>query len=283
MSNTKRLFLFAGYDKNGIIDDALVFYIRELSKCGDVILCMDSKCPKPELDKVKKHTLARMAVRHGEYDFGSYKRAYEYAKKHNLLDNYDFVYVVNDSVYGPLHKLKPILEIMESYNTDAFGMTESKHTKYRHIQSWFMGMRRSVFKNDWFDKFIMGVEKQPHKYLVTVLYENKFTDLLEENGGTWRCPFVCPGRSVYNNPKRLFRQGCPFIKKISFTRHNGAVGHQLYYVLKHCDKSAAKHIINGANYAYTQKYISWLLTPNPFAYFTRGIKYAIQKIKGINK
>lgn len=279
MSNNKRLFLFAGYNPNGILDDALVFYIHELSKCGDVILCMDSNCPKSELDKAKPYTLARIAIRHGEYDFGSYKRAYEYAKKHDILKNYDFVYMANDSVYGPLHKLKPILETMESYNTDAFGIVESKHTKYRHIQSWFMGMRSSVFLTKWFDEFITSVKHLEHKYLITVLYENRFTDIIEEHGGTWHCPFACPGRSVYNNPKKLFKRGCPFIKKMSFTRHNGAVGYQLNYVLNHCDKKTQKIVLNAANHAYTEKYISWLLTKNPLCCFIRGIKYAIQKLR----
>ena len=279
MSNTKRLFLLAGYDANGVIDDALVFYIKKLAELGDVILCMDSNCTPHELSKVAKYTIAQMGVRHGEYDFGSYKRAYEYAKSNKLLKKYEFVYMVNDSVYGPLHELKPILETMESYNTDAFGMVESVHTKYRHIQSWFVGMRPSVFLSLWFDKFIMSVQRQKYKYLVTVLYENKFTDLVEENGLSWRCPFICPGRSVYNKPKKLFRQGCPFIKRMSFTRHNGAIGHQLYYVLKHCDKKIANAIINGANHAYTEKYISWLLTPNPFSGIIRGIKYAFQKLR----
>ena len=279
MSNTKRLFLLAGYDANGVIDDALVFYIKKLAELGDVILCMDSNCTPHELSKVAKYTIAQMGVRHGEYDFGSYKRAYEYAKSNKLLKKYEFVYMVNDSVYGPLHELKPILETMESYNTDAFGMVESVHTKYRHIQSWFVGMRPSVFLSLWFDKFIMSVQRQKYKYLVTVLYENKFTDLVEENGLSWRCPFICPGRSVYNKPKKLFRQGCPFIKRMSFTRHNGAIGHQLYYVLKHCDKKIANAIINGANHAYTEKYISWLLTPNQFSGIIRGIKYAFQKLR----
>ncbi len=279
MQKTKRLFLFAGYDPHGALDDALVFYVRELSKCGDVILCMDSDCPESELDKVADYTIARMAMRHYEYDFGSYKRGYEWAKKHNILKDYDFVYIANDSVYGPLHALKPVLEKMESYNTDAFGMVESVHTKYRHIQSWFIGMRPSVFNSIWFDKFIMGVQRVATKNRVTVLYENKFTDLVEENNLTWRCPFICPGRSVYNKPKRLFRLGCPFIKRMSFTRHNGAIGHQLYYVLKHCDKKTANAIINGANHAYTEKYISWLLTPNPFSGIIRGIKYAFQKLR----
>ena len=279
MSNTKRLFLFAGYDKDGVLDDALIFYIKNLSELGDVILCMDSDCAKSELDKAAPYTIARMGRRHGEYDFGSYKRAYEYAKQHDILENYDFVYVVNDSVYGPLYDLGPILETMESYNTDAFGMTESIHTRYRHIQSWFMGMKKSVFLADWFDEFIMSVKQLPHKYLITVLYENKFTELVEDNGGTWRCPYPCRGRSVYNKPKKLFRMGCPFIKKMSFTRHNGAVGYQLNYVLNHCNKNARDAIINAANHAYTEKYISWLLTKNPISAFWRGITYAIQKLR----
>ena len=279
MSNTKRLFLFAGYATDGVLDDALVFYVRELSKCGDVILCMDSDCPKLELDKVKSYTIARMATRHCEYDFGSYKRAYEYAKKQDILKNYEFVYMANDSVYGPLHELKPVLEQMESYNTDATGMTESIHTKYRHIQSWFVGMRKSVFLSDWFNKFIMGVKRVATKNQVTILYENKFTEILEEHGGTWRCPFQCPGRSVYNKPKKLFLLGCPFIKRMSFTRHNGAIGNQLYYILKHCNPDARNAILSGANHAYTEKYISWLLTPNPLVAAWRGFTYVIQKLR----
>lgn len=276
---TKRLFLFAGYNKDGIIDDALVFYIRALSALGDVILCMDSDCAPNELDKVKQYTISRMGTRHGEYDFGSYKRAYEYAKQHNILSEYDFVYMVNDSVYGPLHDLGSILQTMESYNVDATGMTESVHTNYTHIQSWFIGMKKSVFLSDWFDKFIMGVKHVSNKIQVTIQYENKFTELLIAHKNSWRCRFQCPGRSIYNSPRKLFLSGCPFIKKISFTRHNGAIGNQLYYVLTHCDKNARTAIINSANQAYTKQYISWLLTKNPLVALFRGLKYAIQKLR----
>lgn len=279
MSNNKRLFLFAGYSSDGVLDDALVFYVKKLAKCGDVILCMDSNCPDAELNKVSKYTIARIGTRHCEYDFGSYKRAYEYAKNNKLLNKYDFVYMVNDSVYGPLHDIGTVLQQMESKNTDAFGMVESRHTHYRHIQSWFIGMRKSVFLSTWFDEFIMSVKQLPHKYLITVLYENKFTDILEEHGGTWYCPFICRGRSVYNNPKRLFNLGCPFIKKMSFSRHNGAVGYQLNYVLNNCPTDARDAIVSAANHVYSPEYISWLLTSNPISKFTRGIKYIFQKAR----
>ena len=70
---TKRLFLFAAYHPKNIVDDALVYYVKSLSKFGDVVLCMDSDCPTSEMNKLKKYTLHTIATRHGEYDFGSYK------------------------------------------------------------------------------------------------------------------------------------------------------------------------------------------------------------------
>ena len=58
-SMTKRLFIFAGYDANGIIDDALIHYVRALSRHGDIVLCMDSDCKKSELDKIKPFVLVK--------------------------------------------------------------------------------------------------------------------------------------------------------------------------------------------------------------------------------
>ena len=48
-----------------------------------------------------------MATRHSEYDFGSYKRAYNWAQENLDTAEYEFVYLVNDSVYGPLFDLNP--------------------------------------------------------------------------------------------------------------------------------------------------------------------------------
>ena len=120
-----RLFIFASYDRDGIIDETLLYYLRALSELGDIIFTMDNDISSTELDKVKKipNVISATASRHGEYDFGSYKRGYEYAEKNNLLKDYKFIYLVNDSVFGPLFNLKPILERMERENAgNAFGM-----------------------------------------------------------------------------------------------------------------------------------------------------------------
>ena len=37
MKEVKRLAIFAGYDKDNIIDDYVVYYIKELKKIADII------------------------------------------------------------------------------------------------------------------------------------------------------------------------------------------------------------------------------------------------------
>lgn len=277
---TKSLFLFAGYNKDGIIDCSLIHHIQSLSKIGDVIVVMDCDCPTQEIAKISKYCIYTNAARHGEYDFGSYKRAYQYALEHDILNDYDFVYMANDSVYGPLHDIKPILKQMESQNTDACGLIKSIHKTHSFMESWLVCINKKIATSTWFNEFMSNITRQTNKCEVTILYEHGLSNLIKNNNCSWSGLYHVYGRATYNNPKRLFKSGCPFIKKMSFTRHNGAIGHQLYYVLSHCDKTARDAIISSANDTYTREYISWLLTPNPFAPIIRGIKYAIQKFWG---
>lgn len=277
---TKSLFLFAGYNKDGIIDCSLIHHIQSLSKIGDVIVVMDCDCPTQEIAKISKYCIYTNAVHHGEYDFGSYKRAYQYALEHDILNDYDFVYMANDSVYGPLQDIKPILKQMESQNTDACGLIKSIHKTHSFMESWLVCINKKIATSTWFNEFMSNITRQTNKCEVTILYEHGLSNLIKNNNCSWSGLYHVYGRATYNNPKRLFKSGCPFIKKMSFTRHNGAIGHQLYYVLSHCDKTARDAIISSANDTYTREYISWLLTPNPFAPIIRGIKYAIQKFWG---
>lgn len=269
----QRLFLFAGYDKNNIIDDALVYYVSALSKLGDVIFVGDSDFPPQELKKLKPYTTYATAMRHGEYDFGSYKRAYLYAQ--DKLSQYDYIYMVNDSVYGPLFDLESTLTKLESFGTDVFGIVQSRHKTYAPIESWFIGMRIKIAKTKWFYNFISGVQKQDSKENVTIAYENGFTDLLLAHDVDFKCLIKIHGRATYNKPLKLFYMGNPFIKKNCFIRHNGAVGCQISKILS--KTKVADKIIKSANAKYGKEYINWFLTKNPIKCFYRNIKYLMDK------
>ncbi|MDW2959016.1 MAG: rhamnan synthesis F family protein [Alphaproteobacteria bacterium] len=277
-SRIKRLFLFAGYDKAGKIDNALLNYTKKLSQFGDIILVMDSDCTKTELSKLKNITLYATGARHGEYDFGSYKRAYIWATQNLDLTEYDYVYMVNDSVYGPLYPLDSYFTRMESLPCDAFGLVANPHRHHPHIQSWFIGMTPTVFLSRWYDQFMHQITKLPHKGEITRQYEQGFSKQITENNLSWCCLFNAPGRSVYNNVKKFYKIGMPFIKCVAFTRNHGALGRQISYILRNIDSDTRDAILSSARATYGENHIKWLITRNPIKIIFRNINHAFHKL-----
>ncbi|MFQ6702919.1 MAG: rhamnan synthesis F family protein [Alphaproteobacteria bacterium] len=273
----KRLFLFAGYSKSGIIDDALVFYVHSLSKFGDIVLCMDSDTPASELKKVQKYCVHTIGIRHGEYDFGSYKRAYIWATENLEISDYDFMYLTNDSVYGPLFDMTPYFDRMESMPCDAFGMAQKRHKTRAHIQSWFIGLHPTVFQSEWFDDFMRSITKLISKTQITIQYEQGLSHMVSDNGLRWCGLYSVFNRDIYNGVAKAFLAGIPFIKKDAFIRHNGALGGQILYVLNHTDTTAHNAILRAAQMQYGDEYINWLLTRNPIKIIIRNIKHITHK------
>ena len=277
MQKIKRLFLIAGYDKGGKINSTLIHQVKSFAKYGDCVLVMDSDCDESEITKVKSYCKYVAGVRHGEYDFGSYKRAYIWATENTNLSTYDFMYMVNDSVYGPLFDIGEYLKKMESFDTDAFGMVKKTGGKFQHIQSWFIGMRPTVFLSNWFSDFIMSVKHVENKTMVTELYENGFTRKLNEHKIAWKCLYNIYNRGIYNRVKHLYKIRMPFIKKLSFTRHFGAYGRQILYVLNHVPKKLRDDVLPAARDTFGTEYINWLLTKNPVKILSRKTKYVISR------
>jgi len=277
-NSVRRLFLVAGYDAPGHVDASLVYYVRNLSKYGDVVVHMDNDCTDGSIDKLKPYVIHACAARHGEYDFGSYRRAYTYARDAGILSDYDFVYMANDSVYGPVCDLGAALHDMESKNWDAFGIVCNPNRDHPHIQSWFIGMRKTVFMTKWFDTFMMSITRQSSKGMITKLYEQGFTKLVTSHGGRVGCIYSIPNRGVYNRIKYLYRKKMPFIKKVAFPRHNGRLGRQLLYVLNRVPADARAAILENARRTYGAEYVDKTLTRNPFRIMARSMRYAINKI-----
>ena len=182
----KRLAIFAGYDKDNIIDDYVVYYIKELKKIADIIYVSDCDMLENELTKISEYCINIINGRHGEYDFGSYKRGYIYAKENNLLNNYDYLILCNDSCYGPFFNFQEIVENMESRDTDTWGIFKylADIDYDEHLQSYFLSMKKKVFLSDWFTKFIYSVKKESDKLEIIKKYENGLGVLLKNNNVT---------------------------------------------------------------------------------------------------
>ena len=146
------------------------------------------------------------------------------------------------------------------------------------MESWFIRLNKNVFVSKWFHEFISNVTHLDNKYLITIKYEHGLSNLIRNNKCSWSGIYEVYGRFTYNHPKTLFNNGCPFIKKASFIRHNGALGKQIRYILTNANKDAVKSVMITANRIYGENYMKWLLTNNPIKILWRKIKYAIKKM-----
>ena len=233
MKSPKRLFLFAGFDKDNIVDDTVIYYVNALSGLGDVIFIADTDLSENEIKKISKipNVLYAGGVRHGEYDFGSYKRGYLWAKEHKILKNYDWLYFVNDSVYGPLHDLTPILKNLETSDADLIGMTANHDNGVPlHVQSWFVGFGRQVFTATFFDRFIKNITHLPNKRSIVFKYEAGLSCLIMRHGFKMNVLLSPESNTVFDDPRPALVDGLPFVKKNMVSRLR-----KLYFLYPYMD------------------------------------------------
>lgn len=185
-----RTAIFAHFDKNNSIQKFVVYYLQELKKhFAQIIFVSDSDIKQEELKKINNIVDAALIGRHGEYDFGSYKKGFLYLSEHGMLDNIDELVFINDSCYGPVLDLSNVFEKMESVNVDFWGLTTGKtpalHEKKQHIQSYFVAFKPCVFMSDCFKQFINSIKGEDSKREIVIKYEMGLTANLENNGFCW--------------------------------------------------------------------------------------------------
>ncbi len=177
----KRVFIFASYDKDNIIDEYVVYYIKKLSEIGDVIFVSDNNLNEDKKNKIKNLTIKIIAKNHGEYDFGSYKIGINYLKNNNLLNNYNWITICNDSVYGPFYELEPILKKMEEKNPDVWSFTMNTSNNSPHLQSYFISFSKRVINNKKILNFFYNIKKENSKSDIVKKYEIGLSKLLYKN------------------------------------------------------------------------------------------------------
>ncbi len=273
--NKKRIFLFAAYDPEGLAGPALLWYLQALHKHGEIILCMDNECS--EIEKLNEYCLHTEALKHNEYDFGSYKRAFAWASEHMDLGSYDYLYLVNDSVFGPLEDISGLLESMEALEHDAFSLVYNPHRTKPHLQSWFIGLRPSVFREEFFSDFMESVRSHD-KIDVCELYETGLTRLLSENGKRYGGLFTLRGKAIYNKVRSNVHKGIPFIKRTSFTRHNGSIGTEIRQVLGSCSPECRNAVVKDAERLYGKEYTDKLLSNSCLKSKMLYLKYLWSKL-----
>jgi len=273
-----RLFLFAFYSNAGLLGKATYLYLRSLSQAGDVVFYADCEMKDGELDKIKNITIHAGALRHGEYDFGSYKRGWEWVNEHDGIQSYDYVYLVNDSVFCTVHDLVPFLERLERGGNDFTGMVFNPNHRGPHIQSWFVGFSRNIFFGPAFDCFLRRVNPEGDKNQVCIKYETGLSSLALSMGYEPHSLLTIGGKGIYNNVRKNLSKGLPFIKKSSFIRHDSSLSAQINRALPAIQEDIVNSIFDEIRQEYGREIYENCRTTSRMTCAFRSIRYSFHKL-----
>ncbi len=136
--------LFAHYAPDRRLSSSVLHYLTQLRRCGlSVHLALSGV---EQLVDEDRDILDRLGVSaHPRANAGLDFGAWQDLLRAGCADGADSVLLANDSVFGPLHELAPIVHAMQAQRYDVWGMVESHEVSW-HLQSWFLCMSREALR-----------------------------------------------------------------------------------------------------------------------------------------
>jgi lipopolysaccharide biosynthesis protein len=128
--------LFAHYAPDRRLSASVLHYLTQLTRCGFAVHValsgMDRLVPE-DREILDRLGIAAYPRPNAGLDFG----AWQFLFRIGCARDAKTVLLANDSVFGPLLDLLPIMAAMQARNYDVWGMVES-HERSWHLQSWFI-------------------------------------------------------------------------------------------------------------------------------------------------
>lgn len=224
VSEASKIAVFAHYSDQLEISTSDAFLISQLKASGFTVIvsstCTNGSMEHQQLWEKWHHKIDGLITRENTgFDFGSWSAAL------SLLDlsrgNITQIVLVNNSVYGPLFPLEPMISEL-SLRGDFFGLTASREF-CPHIQSYFLGFNKSVIDHPQFREYWRGSFQGQSKWFTIFRRELAWESFFTKRGFR-SAVLIEDSRRFPRNPltflwKDLISQGFPFIKK-SLLTHN---------------------------------------------------------------
>ncbi len=150
LHQARRVAVLVHWDPRSRVHDYVVNYAKCLQEAGFAVIFATSckKLVHSEIARITPHVALTLFRVNRGYDFGAYNDAI--AEIPNF-QNLDCLLLVNDSVYGPLHDLRPVLARCDD-SADVWGLTDSWDRAW-HLQSYFLLFRANALRSQVFAQF----------------------------------------------------------------------------------------------------------------------------------
>lgn len=240
-----RVCLFAHFDAGNRIDPYVVRYLNALKACGEQLVFISSSDLAIEaFVAVEPMVVAAIRRENLGLDFCGWAAALEVFPQIHQAEQ---LTIANDSVFGPIGELGPMLEQMRASPYDLWGGVESLGIE-RHLQSWLLCFRRNAIRSETFRSFWSSVMPLTNKLETIRQYEVPLLRIFEAAG--FRVGSVVNSFSLNvgsANPtahpwRCLLDFGLPFVK-IELLRENPTAADIEGWIEDVADRGYPPHLI----------------------------------------
>lgn len=170
--------VFAHFDPEDRLDDYVLYYVKSLLIIVDTLFFVSvSRLNENDINTLSALGAQVIQRKNIGYDFFSYKKGIELLN----LDDYDELFLCNDSVYGPFNNLSALGDKMRKRGADFWGVTESNECA-RHLQSYFLCFGKEVLQSRVFQSFWTELEALDDKSEIIQRFEVGLSQKLLKNG-----------------------------------------------------------------------------------------------------
>ncbi|MHA1226671.1 MAG: rhamnan synthesis F family protein [Candidatus Hodarchaeales archaeon] len=232
----QRICLFAGYDPEGIIDDYVVYYLKELSQFADIYYLADCDMDKKELEKISNFTISASAYRHNKYDFGSWAELItkigwdEIGKYDELILANDSQFLVRDISFFLNHMENQKFDFWAGLAVDEFYLSgKIKFDEYLSSNnilensftfvSSFIVFSKNLFSERYIENYFNNIKKLKDRLNVSIKYEIGLSKILirhKVNYGVFITDIYTQASIYKDSAFHFLTLGYPFIKKKVF-------------------------------------------------------------------
>lgn len=180
ISLAKKLCFFASHTYCPRLPEYVFSWLESIREAAvDIVFISTSNIDIRDVTRLSRLTACVIIRENKGTDFGSWCAAIRYFKE---IVEPDFLYLCNDSVFGPFVPFSDLHRKFRDSPEEVMGITDSYQGVAYHIQSYFVGIKRSVLeRSEWIDfweELSLYVERQK----IIEEYEIGFSIMLKRAG-----------------------------------------------------------------------------------------------------
>ena len=197
----RRICLFSFHDEQGIVDDYVLFFLRELGRFVEKIIFYSNGPLSQDTEIALRGIVSEVILRPNEgFDVLAYKEGLERIE-FDREGLYDEVLMVNHTCYGPVYPFSELFSEMEGRTCDFWGVTahlEMTPNPFTgtgklpyHLNSNFIAVRRSMLQSKSFKYYWSLVKGSATNEGAVLGHEAIFTEHFTKLGYVGDCYLDC--------------------------------------------------------------------------------------------